>query len=200
MTATTTNLTTMILGAVALLQPLLADCPRPPPGLRSAVELASGQAVAEIAGRRRARRDHAGAARLTALQRSAGARLRHAHVRGEGDFLHAPGRGRERGPAGRVLPLRRLQPVVRPRAGSVRGHLPVLRHGFRRRRRAGRRPVRHGRQSSPRRSRRRGRARASAGSSSSPAASRCCRSTTRSSRRCTRAASRSPSRPTARCP
>jgi hypothetical protein len=31
----------MILGAVALLQPLLADCPRPPPGLRSAVELAS---------------------------------------------------------------------------------------------------------------------------------------------------------------
>ena len=40
-TATTTNLTTIILGAVALLQPLLADCPRPPPGLRSAVELAS---------------------------------------------------------------------------------------------------------------------------------------------------------------
>lgn len=32
----------MVLGAVALLQPLLAaDCPRPPAGLRSAVELLS---------------------------------------------------------------------------------------------------------------------------------------------------------------
>ena len=44
MTARATNLTTMILGAVALWQPLLAaDCPRPPAGLRSAVELISAK-------------------------------------------------------------------------------------------------------------------------------------------------------------
>jgi hypothetical protein len=41
-TARATNITTMILGAVALLQPLFAaDSPRPPAGLRSAVELIS---------------------------------------------------------------------------------------------------------------------------------------------------------------
>jgi hypothetical protein len=41
-TARATNITTILLGAVALLQPLLAtDCPRPPAGLRSAVELIS---------------------------------------------------------------------------------------------------------------------------------------------------------------
>jgi hypothetical protein len=41
-TATATNIATMILGAVALLQPLLAaEVPRPPAGLRSAVELIS---------------------------------------------------------------------------------------------------------------------------------------------------------------
>jgi hypothetical protein len=38
----------MMLGAVALLQPLLADCPRPPAGLRSAVELISDKSARKL--------------------------------------------------------------------------------------------------------------------------------------------------------
>ena len=47
---------------------------------------------------------------------AAGARSRH-DLHGQGDLLHAPGRGRPRRAAGRVLPLHRLQPVDRPRGG-----------------------------------------------------------------------------------
>ena len=55
-------------------------------------------------------------------------------VRRERDLLHAAGRRREhRTPRG-VLSLRRVQPVDGSRSRSCRRRLPILRHGFRRRR------------------------------------------------------------------
>ena len=41
-------------------------------------------------------------------------------LRRQGNLLHPPGRGRQHRAAGRVLPVRRLQPVDRPRGGSAR--------------------------------------------------------------------------------
>ncbi len=97
----------------------------------------------------------------------------------QGDLLHAAGRGRQRRPAGGVLPLRRLQPLDRAREGSRHRRLHVLRHRLRRHRRPRRRQVPQRRRA--RRRRRRALAvapTAAAGrSSSAPAASRSCSST-----------------------
>ena len=115
-------------------------------------------------------------------------------------FYTLQGEGANAGPRRRVLPLCRLQSVVRPRAGSRDRRLPILRHGFRRHGRRGRRQVRRRRMSLPRPAARPAGDSGRRPSSCSPAASRCCRSTAADRRRCTCAASRSPSRPTARSP
>ena len=53
-------------------------------------------------------------------------------LRGQRDLPHAAGRGRPGRARGRVLPLRRVQPVVRARGRPRGGGLPVLRHRLRR--------------------------------------------------------------------
>ncbi len=116
-------------------------------------------------------------------------------------FYTLQGEGANAGSRRRVLPLCRLQSVVRPRAGSRHRRLPVLRHRFRRHRRrraaASSRPPRI----SPRRvrrrlDRRRRRPPRRADRRRADAAGRC-----RADRcaACTRLHA-SPSRPTARCP
>ena len=104
-------------------------------------------------------RDGALNARLLSLNAGVRTLRDAAHVRREGDFLHAAGRGCERRARRRVLPLCRLQSVVGARAGSRHRRLPVLRHRFRRHRRRGRRQVRDGRRAGRRLRQGRGRCR-----------------------------------------
>jgi hypothetical protein len=106
--------------------------------------------------------------------------LRH-ELRGQGDLLHAAGRGCQRRPAGRVLPLRRLQPVVGTREATAPGGVPVLRHRLRRHRRPRRRALRRcvGAGATHRRVLAARGTRVRARWSCSPAASRCCNSTRR---------------------
>ena len=98
---------------------------------------------------------------------------------GQGDLLHAAGRGHPRRPPGRVLPLQPLQPVDRARGGPGTRDLPVLRHRLRRHRRARRRPVRRRRRArgTPSQPRWPEQSDTTTGWSSAPAASRCCSST-----------------------
>ena len=62
-------------------------------------------------------------------------------LRRQGDLLHAAGRGGADRAAGRVLPVFRLQSVVRARGGPGRRDLHILRHRFRRHGRHRRRPL-----------------------------------------------------------
>ena len=122
-------------------------------------------------------------------------------LRRQGDLLHAAGRGRASRPAGGVLPLRRLQPVDRPRGRPRHRRLPVLRHRLRRHRRPGRRQVRDRRRRWPTRSQ----PRWPAGERPAPARGLHRRRAAAAARRAARRraararASRSPSRPTAPC-
>ena len=72
-----------------------------------------------------------------------GTRARMTYSR-QGNVLHAAGRGRTDGARGGVPALCRLQSVDRPRAGPRQGGLHILRHRFRRHRRAGRRRLQDG--------------------------------------------------------
>ena len=130
-------------------------------------------------------------------ERSSGAHDLH----GQGDLLHAAGRGRQRRPPGGLLPLRRLQPLDRARGGSrdrrsARSATPTSSAPTARTAASSRPPT-----SSPTRWPRRWpsleRPRPAA-SSSAPAASRCCSSTRPLIDALHAAASRSRSRPTAR--
>ena len=70
-------------------------------------------------------------------------------MRSRKSITRCKAKARRAGRAGRVLPLRRLQSVVRPRAGPRGRGLQFLRHRFRRHRRPGRRKIRRRRKTLP---------------------------------------------------